>query len=51
RDTVHFHLRNAAAWANRSAGADLAEQVDPAFVPGPAALRAGPIPMCAVPAS
>ncbi len=34
RDTVHFHLRNAAAWASRSAGADLAEQVDPLFVPG-----------------
>ncbi|MGH3932488.1 MAG: ATP-binding protein, partial [Pseudonocardiaceae bacterium] len=35
RDTVHFHLRNAAAWANRSVGGDLAEQVDPDFVPGP----------------
>jgi CO dehydrogenase maturation factor len=38
RDTVRFHLRNAHAWANRSVGADLAEQVDPDFVPGPAAL-------------
>lgn len=35
RDTVAFHLRNARAWANRSAGADLADQVDPGFVPGP----------------
>jgi len=35
RDTVYFHLRNAAAWANRSVGSDLAEQVDPDFVPGP----------------
>ncbi|MDQ3600477.1 MAG: ATP-binding protein [Actinomycetota bacterium] len=62
RDTVHFHLRNAAAWANRSVGVDLAEQVDPEFVPGPAALgpnspanrggpdRAGPVPVGAVPA-
>ena len=33
RDTVHFHLRNASAWANRSAGRDLAEQVDPDFFP------------------
>jgi CO dehydrogenase maturation factor len=38
RDTVRFHLRNANAWANRSVGANLAEQVDPDFVPGPAAL-------------
>ena len=38
RNTVRFHLRNAHAWANRSVGADLAEQVDPDFVPGPAAL-------------
>ncbi len=37
-DTVTFHLRNAHAWANRSMGADLAEQVDPGFVPGPAVL-------------
>ena len=33
RDTVHFHLRNARAWANQSAGRDLAEQVDPDFFP------------------
>jgi len=36
RDTVHFHLRNAEAWANRSLGVDLTDQVDPDFVPGPA---------------
>lgn len=35
RDTVQFHLRNAAAWANRAVGADLALRVDPDFVPGP----------------
>ncbi|HXV93534.1 MAG TPA: ATP-binding protein [Pseudonocardia sp.] len=35
RGTVEFHLRNAAAWGNRSVGADLAAQVDPGFVPGP----------------
>ncbi len=33
RDTVHFHLLNAMAWGNRSVGGDLAEQVDPEFVP------------------
>jgi CO dehydrogenase maturation factor len=44
RDTVRFHLRNAQAWANRSVGADLAEQVDPEFVPGPAALSLAPAP-------
>ncbi len=33
RGTVEFHLRNAAAWANRSTGVDLAAQVDAAFVP------------------
>lgn len=38
RDAVHFHLRNARAWANERAGADLAEQVDPDFRMGPAAL-------------
>ncbi|MEV0171461.1 ATP-binding protein [Streptomyces sp. NPDC050803] len=34
RHTVEFHLRNARAWA----GEDLASQVDPDFVPGPASL-------------
>jgi CO dehydrogenase maturation factor len=31
RQTVEFHLRNATAWASRSVGEDLADQVDPAF--------------------
>lgn len=35
--TLAFHLRNAAAWANQAAGTDLAQQVDPDFVPGPVA--------------
>jgi CO dehydrogenase maturation factor len=35
---VEFHLRNAAAWGNQRAGADLAEQIDPEFVLGPASL-------------
>jgi CO dehydrogenase maturation factor len=35
---VEFHLRNAAAWGNQRTGADLAEQIDPDFVLGPAAL-------------
>ncbi|MEU6350947.1 ATP-binding protein [Streptomyces sp. NPDC047072] len=34
RHAVEFHLRNARAWA----GEDLAAQVDPEYVPGPAAL-------------
>lgn len=34
RGTVEFHLRNARAWANRAFGRDLADQVDPEFVPG-----------------
>jgi CO dehydrogenase maturation factor len=36
RQAVEFHLRNAAAWA----GKELADQVDPDFVIGPAALLA-----------
>ncbi|MGH3978268.1 MAG: hypothetical protein ACRDRZ_04595 [Pseudonocardiaceae bacterium] len=43
RDTVRFHLRNANAWASRSAGVDLTRQVDPGFVPGPAALMPVPV--------
>jgi CO dehydrogenase maturation factor len=39
RGTVEFHLRNAAAWGNRAAGADLAGQIDPDFVPGPGVAR------------
>ncbi|MCF1600076.1 ATP-binding protein [Streptomyces muensis] len=35
---VEFHLRNARAWADDRTGGDLAAQVDPGFVPGPAAL-------------
>jgi CO dehydrogenase maturation factor len=37
---VQFHLRNASAWANDRVGEDLAGQVDPEFVLGPAALAA-----------
>jgi CO dehydrogenase maturation factor len=37
RDTVEFHLRNARSWANAALGRDLSDQVDPEFVPGPAA--------------
>lgn len=29
---VHFHLKNARSWGNEKTGADLAAQVDPAFV-------------------
>jgi CO dehydrogenase maturation factor len=32
RQMVHFHLRNARSWGNEKTGADLAAQVDPAFV-------------------
>ncbi|MGW2641759.1 ATP-binding protein [Streptomyces sp. NPDC001348] len=32
RQMVHFHLRNAQSWGNERTGADLAAQVDPAFV-------------------
>ncbi|MEV5507639.1 ATP-binding protein [Streptomyces orinoci] len=32
RQMVHFHLRNAESWGNARTGADLAAQVDPAFV-------------------
>lgn len=38
RQTVEFHLRNARAWANDRTGVDLAGQVDPTFVYGPASL-------------
>ncbi|WP_320779498.1 ATP-binding protein [Streptomyces sp. CRN 30] len=34
RQMVHFHLKNASAWGNARTGADLAAQVDPAFVLG-----------------
>ncbi|MFF4229137.1 ATP-binding protein [Streptomyces sp. NPDC001820] len=32
RQMVHFHLKNAESWGNAKTGADLASQVDPAFV-------------------
>jgi CO dehydrogenase maturation factor len=38
RLAVEFHLKNARAWANAAAGADLAGQVDPGFVLGPEAM-------------
>jgi CO dehydrogenase maturation factor len=37
---VEFHLRNAVAWGNDRTGEDLAGQVDPQFVLGPAATAA-----------
>jgi CO dehydrogenase maturation factor len=40
RCAVDFHLRNARAWANARTGEDLAGQIDPDFVLGPAALAA-----------
>ncbi len=40
RLAVEFHLRNARAWGNARAGADLAEQVDPDFVLAPPMLAA-----------
>ncbi|MER6572533.1 ATP-binding protein [Streptomyces sp. NPDC001093] len=40
KHAVEFHLRNAAAWANKATGTDLATQVDPDFQHGPAALGA-----------
>jgi CO dehydrogenase maturation factor len=38
RQMVHFHLKNAESWGNAKTGADLAAQVDPAFVLGEALL-------------
>ncbi|HVW40892.1 MAG TPA: AAA family ATPase [Amycolatopsis sp.] len=38
RQAVEFHLRNARSWGNERTGRDLAAQIDPEFVPGPAAL-------------
>ncbi|NKQ57378.1 AAA family ATPase [Amycolatopsis sp. K13G38] len=38
RQAVEFHLRNARSWGNDRTGLDLAGQIDPEFVPGPAAL-------------
>ncbi|MFD1661130.1 hypothetical protein ACFSL4_23730 [Streptomyces caeni] len=36
---VSFHLRNAAAWADRATGHALASQVDPGFRHGPEAFQ------------
>ncbi|WP_405887271.1 ATP-binding protein [Streptomyces sp. NBC_01136] len=36
---VTFHLRNAAAWADRATGTDLSAQIDPDFRHGPTALE------------
>lgn len=40
RHAVDFHLRNARAWGNARTGVDLAAQIDPVFVLGPAAIAA-----------
>jgi CO dehydrogenase maturation factor len=40
RQAIHFHLRNARAWANSAVGADLSQQIDPEFTMGPHALAA-----------
>ncbi len=40
RQAVEFHLKNARAWANAAAGADLALQVDPGFALSPETARA-----------
>ncbi|MFF0445830.1 ATP-binding protein [Streptomyces sp. NPDC004609] len=45
RQMVHFHLKNAESWGNAKTGADLAAQVDPAFVLGERTADAGaPLP-------
>ncbi|MBE3010533.1 ATP-binding protein [Microbispora sp. NEAU-D428] len=36
RQAAEFHIRNARAWADRATGQDLAAQIDPGFVYGPA---------------
>ncbi|GIH20206.1 ATP-binding protein [Rugosimonospora africana] len=40
RQAAQFHLRNAQAWANTKTGEDLAVQIDPEFILGPAMLSA-----------
>ena len=40
RQAVEFHVKNALAWANTRAGADLTAQIDPEFVLGPNAVGA-----------
>ncbi|MDT3395159.1 ATP-binding protein [Streptomyces sp. B1866] len=44
RQMVHFHLKNAQSWGNARTGADLAAQVDPAFVLGEFATGEPPVP-------
>ncbi|MGW7366389.1 ATP-binding protein [Streptomyces sp. NPDC054841] len=39
RQMVHFHLKNAESWGNAKTGADLAAQIDPAFVLGEQAAK------------
>lgn len=41
RQMVHFHLKNAESWGNEKTGADLAAQVDPAFVLDERSAQAG----------
>ncbi|MEE4492415.1 ATP-binding protein [Streptomyces sp. BE230] len=41
RQMVHFHLKNAESWGNAKTGADLAAQIDPAFVLDERYARAG----------
>jgi CO dehydrogenase maturation factor len=36
---IEFHLRNATVWANDRVGENLADQIDPGFILGPATLR------------
>lgn len=38
QQAIEFHLRNASAWGNARVGEDLANQIDPDFVPGPGVL-------------
>ena len=38
QQAIDFHLRNARAWANKAAGADLSTQIDPEFEHGPRAV-------------
>lgn len=40
RQMAHFHEKNARSWGNEKTGADLAAQIDPAFVLGEAELTA-----------
>ncbi|MEU5029083.1 ATP-binding protein [Streptomyces milbemycinicus] len=42
RQMVHFHLKNAESWGNEKTGADLAAQVDPAFMLGESVLAGRP---------